>query len=190
MLYKVIHCTGHILANTRPHRLHWGDQVTGRWELLSLKGSQVAGHSVLNIVSHMCNLLPTHSSTEETSPSNRDMSNNCHSNRCIKNTWKCVPLVELCYGQDKMACHLHPILCTWDAVTICTPVTVFFPLGVRLAMLEKEKKKVLPIVEDRTLKRDWEGYEDLLWWQMLWLWARFIALLISYISAPWPHVPV
>ena len=20
-----------------------------------------------------------------------------------------------CYAQDKMACHLHPILCTWDA---------------------------------------------------------------------------
>ena len=30
-----------------------------------------------------------------------------------------------------MACHLHLILCTWDAVT-CTPVTVFFPLGVQL----------------------------------------------------------
>ena len=28
-----------------------------------------------------------------------------------------------------MACHLHPIICTWDAVTTCTPVTVFFPLG-------------------------------------------------------------
>ena len=28
-----------------------------------------------------------------------------------------------------MACHLHPILCTWDAVTTYTPVTVFFPLG-------------------------------------------------------------
>ena len=22
----------------------------------------------------------------------------------------------VCYGQDKMACHLHSILCTWDAV--------------------------------------------------------------------------
>ena len=26
----------------------------------------------------------------------------------------------LCYGQDEMACHLHPILCTWDAVITCT----------------------------------------------------------------------
>ena len=22
----------------------------------------------------------------------------------------------ICYGQDKMACYLHSILCTWDAV--------------------------------------------------------------------------
>ena len=41
-------------------------------------------------------------------------------------TWKCVPLVNLlCYGQDEIACHLHPILCTWDLVITCTPVTVF-----------------------------------------------------------------
>ena len=50
-------------------------------------------------------------------------------------TWKCVPqwiCLMVCYGRDEMACHLHPILCTWDAVTTCTPVTVFLPLGVRL----------------------------------------------------------
>ena len=41
----------------------------------------------------------------------------------------------VCYGQDEMACHLHPILHTWDAVTTCTPVTVFFPLGVQLCSL-------------------------------------------------------
>ena len=34
------------------------------------------------------------------------------------------------YAQDKIAYHLHPILCTWDAVTACTPVTLSFPLGV------------------------------------------------------------
>ena len=45
----------------------------------------------------------------------------------------CLQLICLmvCYGQDKMACHLHPIPCTWDAVTTCTPVTVFFSLGVK-----------------------------------------------------------
>ena len=31
-----------------------------------------------------------------------------------------------------MTCHLHLILCSWDAVATCTPVTIFFPLGVRL----------------------------------------------------------
>ena len=34
-----------------------------------------------------------------------------------------------------MACHLHLILCTWDGVTTCTPVTVFFPLGVLLCCI-------------------------------------------------------
>ena len=32
----------------------------------------------------------------------------------------------ICYGQDKMAFNLHPIICTWDSVTTCIPVTVFF----------------------------------------------------------------
>ena len=36
-----------------------------------------------------------------------------------------------CYAQDEMAYHLNLILCTSDAVTACTPVTLFFPLGVR-----------------------------------------------------------
>ena len=31
-----------------------------------------------------------------------------------------------------MACHLQPIFCTWDAVTTCTLITVFFPLVVQL----------------------------------------------------------
>ena len=49
-----------------------------------------------------------------------------------------------------MACHLHPILCTWDAVVTCTPVTVLFPLGV-------------------WKKRQWEGLardgnKTNLWW--------------------------
>ena len=28
-----------------------------------------------------------------------------------------------------MAFDLHPIICTWDVVTTCIPVTVFFPLS-------------------------------------------------------------
>ena len=32
-------------------------------------------------------------------------------------------------GQDTIAC---PILCTWDSVTTCTPVTIFIILGVQL----------------------------------------------------------
>ena len=40
-------------------------------------------------------------------------------------------------GKTKRACHLHPILCTWDVVITCTPVTAFFPLGVQLCSKEK-----------------------------------------------------
>ena len=29
MLYKVTHCAGHVLANTRPHQLRWGDREMG-----------------------------------------------------------------------------------------------------------------------------------------------------------------
>ena len=36
-------------------------------------------------------------------------------------------------GRTKRACHLHLILCAWNAVITCTPVTVFFPLGVQLS---------------------------------------------------------
>ena len=42
----------------------------------------------------------------------------------------------ICYGQDEMACHLHPIIYAWDAVTTCTSVTIFFPLGVQLHSLK------------------------------------------------------
>ena len=38
------------------------------------------------------------------------------------------------YVQDEMAFHLHLILCTLDTVTICTPVTLFFPLVVWLCL--------------------------------------------------------
>ena len=42
MLCKVTHCTGHVLANTRPHQLCWGD-----WEIGTATSctecSQVAG---------------------------------------------------------------------------------------------------------------------------------------------------
>ena len=32
----------------------------------------------------------------------------------------------ICY---KMAFDLHPTICTWDVVTICVPITVFFPFS-------------------------------------------------------------
>ena len=51
-----------------------------------------------------------------------------------------------------MAGHLHPIFCTWDAVNLCTPVTVFFPLGVRLG-LEKVK------IPERKGKKSSFGWE-------------------------------
>ena len=34
----------------------------------------------------------------------------------------------------RMKCHLYPILCTWDAVTTCIPVTSFFPLKVSVLL--------------------------------------------------------
>ena len=37
------------------------------------------------------------------------------------------------------ACHLHLMLCTWDAVTTCTPLTVFFIFGVQLGSKNKLK---------------------------------------------------
>ena len=40
---------------------------------------------------------------------------------------------SICYVQDKMAFDLHPIIYTWDVVTI--PVTVLFSLGVRLCSI-------------------------------------------------------
>ena len=40
-------------------------------------------------------------------------------------------------GRNDMACHLHSILCTWDAVTTCTPFTDFFLLEVRFCSQKK-----------------------------------------------------
>ena len=51
--------------------------------------------------------------------------------------------MEVCafvMGRMKRACHLHPILCAWDAIITCIPVTIFFPLGVRLCS-KKQKNK-------------------------------------------------
>ena len=50
----------------------------------------------------------------------------------------------ICYVQDKMAFDMHLILCTWDVVTTCIPVTVFFPLGVQLCAKEEKKKEQVP----------------------------------------------
>ena len=55
--------------------------------------------------------------------------------------------LEVCasvMGRTKRACHLHLILCTWDALITCTPVTVFFPLGVRLRCSKQQKKRKYP----------------------------------------------
>ena len=44
MLCKVTHCAGCILANTRPHQLHWGDwEVGGTATISCIECSQVAG---------------------------------------------------------------------------------------------------------------------------------------------------
>ena len=47
-----------------------------------------------------------------------------------------------------MTCYLYLILCTWDAVITCTPVTVFFSLGVRLCTT----KKIFPIQSNNMLQ--------------------------------------
>ena len=65
----------------------------------------------------------------------------CLCSYCLLTTWKCVPLLDHCYAQYEMTYHLHPILCTSDGVTACTPVTLFFPLGVRLCSKNKNKNK-------------------------------------------------
>ena len=61
--------------------------------------------------------------------------------------WKCVPLVDLLntvMGRTKTACHLHLVLCTWDAVITCTPVTDLFQLVVQLCSKEiKNNSKVM-----------------------------------------------
>ena len=46
-------------------------------------------------------------------------------------TWKCVPQVDLLNGLLWTRQNLHPIPCTWDAVTTCTPVIIFLPLGMQ-----------------------------------------------------------
>ena len=42
MLDKFMHCTGNVLANTRPHHLHWGDQEM-ETAISCKKDKQVAG---------------------------------------------------------------------------------------------------------------------------------------------------
>ena len=62
---------------------------------------------------------------------------------CLLTTWKhwCASTgSDVSYGQDEMAYNLHPILCTWNAVTVWTPVTLSFLLGVRLC----SNKNTLP----------------------------------------------
>ena len=61
----------------------------------------------------------------------------CSSSGSVCLQWICL---MLCYGQDEMACYLHPILCTWDAVVTCTLVPVFFPLRVWLSSGKKKRR--------------------------------------------------
>jgi len=61
-----------------------------------------------------------------------------------------VPLVDLpnaVMGSTKRACHLHPILCTWDAVITCMHSSHRFLYTWGAVMLEKEKKKQIKRVE-------------------------------------------
>ena len=46
--------------------------------------------------------------------------------------------MEVCASSGKWPA----ILCTWDAVTTCTPVIVFFPLGMWLCLKKQQKDKV------------------------------------------------
>jgi len=43
MLSKVIHCAGHVSANTRPHQLRWDDREMGTAIISCVECSQVAG---------------------------------------------------------------------------------------------------------------------------------------------------
>ena len=48
----------------------------------------------------------------------------------------------ICYGQDEMACHLHPIICTWNAaVTTAFQSLISFHLGCSYARKKKKKEK-------------------------------------------------
>ena len=55
-----------------------------------------------------------------------------------------------CYAQDETACHLHPILCTSDATTARTPVTL-----VRLCSKKKKKKVFTTLIrpEEKSYKK-------------------------------------
>ena len=61
---------------------------------------------------------------------------------CLLAIWKCVPLLDLL---GEMAYHRHLILRTLDAVTACTPVTFFFPLGVRLCLKKVQQSAVVSV---------------------------------------------
>ena len=47
----------------------------------------------------------------------------------------------ICYVQDKMAFDLHPIICTWDVVTMHLHSSHHFVFTWGVVMLEKEKRK-------------------------------------------------
>ena len=60
---------------------------------------------------------------------------------CSCTTWKCVPLLDLLLYKCRTK---WPTTYTSDAVTACTPVTLFFPLGVQLCS-NKTKQNTLVI---------------------------------------------
>ena len=80
---------------------------------------------------------------------------------CLLTTWKCVPLVDLMLCAGRNGLHLHPILCTSDAVAARTPVTLFFPLGVQLC-----SKKAL-LLHFRSLVKRLFKFLHILPWQNL-----------------------
>ena len=55
--------------------------------------------------------------------------------------------IILLQGESGNQTNLHPILCTWDAVTTCTTAAVFFPLGMRLSRYGRKKFRLFPVPE-------------------------------------------
>ena len=60
---------------------------------------------------------------------------------CLPISWNCVLLVDLLNALLWAGQNSLPPIPTWDGVIICTPITIFFPLGVWLCKKNNNKKK-------------------------------------------------